>query len=50
MSESEPIIEIGPSMPRVASVSYHGGYEIAVSWLSGAREGNTEVVDLAPSF
>ena len=48
MSETEPIIEIGPSMPRVASVSYHGGYEIAVSWLSGPREGNTEVVDLAP--
>jgi hypothetical protein len=48
MSETEPIIEIGPSMPRVASVSYHGGYEIAVSWLSGPREGNTEVADLAP--
>lgn len=48
MSETENIVSIGDPMPRLVSVSYHGAYEVAVSWASGLRERNTDTVDLGP--
>jgi len=48
MSETEPVAHIGEQMPRVGSVSHHGAYEIVVSWVSGPRETNADIVDLAP--
>jgi len=48
MSETERVVHIGDPMPRVGSVSYHGAYEIVVSWTSGTRESKADIVDLAP--
>jgi len=48
MSETE-VISIGEPMPRLASVTSHGTYEIVVVWAAGSpREHNADLVDLAP--
>lgn len=48
MSETEPVVHIGDQMPRIGSVSHRGVYEIVVSWATGPRERNADIVDLAP--
>jgi hypothetical protein len=48
MSETESVIRVGEHMPRVDTVSHHGAYEIVVSWTSGPRERQADIVDLAP--
>jgi hypothetical protein len=48
MSGTENLISIGDPIPRLASVSHHGAYQVAVSWATGPRERNAEMVDLAP--
>jgi hypothetical protein len=48
MSETETVVHIGEQMPRAGSVSHHGAYEIVVSWVSGPREREADIVDVAP--
>jgi hypothetical protein len=46
----EETIKVGDPMPRLASVAYHDGMEVAVSWRSGLRTGKADIVDLAPAI
>ena len=48
MSGTENLISIGDPMPRLASVSHRGVYQVAVSWAAGPRERNAEMVNLEP--
>ena len=47
MSVTDPIA-VGRKLPRIRSVHYHSGYEVAISWSDATREGITDIVDLAP--
>ena len=47
MSATDTTI-VGRKLPRMRSVSFHGGYEVAVTWNEMTRDGSTETVDLAP--
>ena len=47
MSATE-VVTSGQALPRIRSVSFHSGYEVAVTWDAATRDGRTDVVDLAP--
>ena len=42
------VVTAGQALPRIRSVSFHSGYEVAVTWDAATRDGRTDVVDLAP--
>jgi hypothetical protein len=46
----EETIKVGDPMPRLASVAHHDGMQVAVSWRSGLRAGQADIVDLAPAI
>ena len=41
------IVAVGQALPRIRSVTFHSGYEVAVTWDAATRDGQTDVVDLA---
>ncbi len=49
MIENQTFI-VGEVLPRIASVSIHQGFDIAVSWKVGSRAGQSDVVDLGPTI
>ena len=48
MTENQTFI-VGDVLPRIASVSVHQGFHIAVTWEAGFRAGQSDVVDLGPA-
>lgn len=51
MSETEDLIEVGEPLPRIARVQKGDGpFDLRVEWASGSREGQTEVIDVAPQI
>ena len=48
--DDDEIVEVDGPLPRLASVTPLGGFEVAVTWDPGTREEEREVVDLAPAI
>ena len=42
------VVTVGKALPRIRSVSFNDGYEVAVTWDAATRDGRTDAVDLAP--
>ena len=42
------VVTVGQALPRIRSVSFNDGYEVAVTWDAATRDGRTDAVDLAP--
>ena len=47
MSATDVVI-VGQALPRIRSVIFQSGYDVAVTWDAATRDGQTDVVDLAP--
>jgi hypothetical protein len=49
MTEDQTFV-VGEALPRIATVSVHQGLRIAVTWKSGPRADQSDVVDLGPAI
>lgn len=46
----DPTFIVGEILPRIASVSVHDHFRVAVTWDVGSRAGRSDVVDLGPAI